>query len=93
MSLVNKVKKLEGHEVFGFWDKSFEGSCPCFGGKRTEAGKTVNVHGRCWRVSDKGQDLYVWGDHPDLRKIAKETKRALDETEWYQPYTIRYEEF
>lgn len=91
--VLDSVKKLEGHEVFIFWDKDFEGGCPCFGGKRTENGKTINVHGRCWRVSKNLQDLYVWGNHPQLELIAQETKRALDETEWYNPCTIIYEEF
>jgi hypothetical protein len=95
--LLEEVKKQQGFDVFAFWDKDFDGGCPCFGGKHTESGKTVSVHGRCWRVSDninRGyQDLYVWGSHPDLKEIAEETQRALDETEWYNPYTIIYEEF
>lgn len=91
--LLEKCRELEGFEVFGFWDKDSDGACPCFGGKRMEDGKTVNVRGRCWRVSDNDQDLYVWGDHLDLKAIAKETKRALDETGWHNPYTIIYEKF
>lgn len=92
-TLLEKVKKLHSYDVFGFWEKDHDGSCPCFGGSKTEKGKTINVQGRCWRVSQNAQDLHVWGDHPDLEAIAKETKRALDETEWYNPYTIIYEEF
>lgn len=89
-TLLDKVKALDSFEVFTFWDKDNDGGCPCFEGKRTENGKTVHVWGCCWRVSENAQDLHVWGDHPDLKKIARATKKALDATEWYNPYTIIY---
>lgn len=96
MGLLDKVKAIEDWGMQSFWDRKNDGGCPCFMGKRTEQGKTVHVMGRCWRVSDNinrnYQDLYVWGDHPQLKQIAKETKRALDAQEWYNPYTIIYED-
>lgn len=91
-TFLSKLKALEDHEVFRFWDKDFEAACPCFMGSRLVDGKRVYVHGRCWRVSKNDQDLYVWGDlsKDELTQVAAETKRALDETKWYAPYTVIY---
>lgn len=93
MSLLDELHEIDSWGMQAFWEKDYEGSCPCFHGSRKENGKTVNVAGRCWRVSDNAQDLYAWGDHPKLKTIAKTVKRALDAQEWYNHYTIIYEEF
>ena len=85
--LLDRIKTYDGY-IQKFFEKDYEGSCPCFSGKRTEGGKSVNVRGRCWRVSEFAQDLYVWGDHPDLKKIGRAIKKNLDDQEWYNPYTI-----
>ena len=92
-AFINKLKKLEGYEVFEFWESDYIGSCPCFRGEKIIDGEQIGVWGRCWRVSDNAQDLYVYGNHPKeiLKQVAQKTKRALDETEWYSPYTIIYE--
>lgn len=71
----------------------FDGGCPCADFKLKDDKGTVQAHSRCWRVSDDVQDLYVWGDHPKLLSIAEVLKKSLDKTEWYNPYTIKLEEF
>lgn len=71
----------------------FEGACPCADFKLTDDRGTVYAHSRCWRVSDNAQDLYVWGEHPLTKSIARALKKSLDSTEWYNPYTIIFEEF
>src|SRR6187549_3921204 len=76
--ILKEVDAIVGYGMQSYWDKGFEGSCPCFSGKKVENGKAVNVVGRCWRTSVHGQDLYVWGDHPDLVAIGQSVKRALD---------------
>lgn len=71
----------------------YDGSCPCADFKFVDDKGTVEAHSRCWRVSDNEQDLYVWGDHPQIKTIAKALKKKLDKTKWYNPYTIIYEEW
>jgi len=73
--------------------KDFDGSCPCADFELRDDEGIFNAHSRCWRVSDNDQDLYVWGDHPRLKKLAEKLKDALDKTEWYNPYTIIYDDF
>lgn len=72
---------------------AYEGSCPCARFVLKDDEGTVYAHSRCWRVSDSDQDLYIWGKHPKIKSIAKALKKALDETKWYNPYTIKMEEF
>lgn len=90
--ILEEVNGIEDWGMQSYWDKDNDGGCPCFSGVKTENGKTIGVMGRCWRVSNNDQDLYVWGDHPKLKQIAKSVKRALDAQEWYNPYTIIYED-
>lgn len=71
----------------------FSGACPCAYFRFKDKNGIVYAHSRCWRVSDNDQDLYVWGEHPDISKIARALKKSLDRTEWYGQYTIIYEEF
>ena len=73
--------------------KDYEGCCPCADFELKDADGVVYAHSRCWRGSDNAQDLYIWGDHKKIKLIAKALKKALDDTEWYNPYTIIYEEF
>lgn len=73
--------------------EDYEGFCPCADFIFTDDKGTVNAHSRCWRASNNDQDLYVWGNHPQLKTIAKALKKELDRTKWYNPYTIIYEEF
>lgn len=93
-ALIEKLKTINDFGMQEFWDKNFNGACPCFNGEKTVDGKTIGFWGRCWRVSDNGQDLHVWGtiDLKNKRLIAKEVKRALDAQEWYMPYTIIFDE-
>lgn len=70
-----------------------DGSCPCADFSFKDDRGTVKAHSRCWRVSDNSQDLYVWGEHPNIKEIAQALKEALDKTEWYNPYTIIMEEW
>lgn len=94
-NFIAKLKNIESYDMFNFWDKYFDSSCPCFEGVKTVDNRKVYVKGRCWRVSSNDQDLYIWGDLPkeNLEAIAKEIKRALDETEWYNPYTVIFKDF
>jgi hypothetical protein len=77
-----------------FFDPNDDGGCPCFCGSIKIDGKMLYVNGKCWRVSDNDQDLYVWGEFTkkELREYAESIKKALDAQEWYNPYTIIYEE-
>ena len=94
-TLVSKINSFEdGWGIQKFWEKDFEGACPCFSASKRVENTTVNVWGRCWRVSDNTQDLYVWGTlaKKDLIKIANALKKALDKQKWYNPYTIIYKD-
>lgn len=71
----------------------FGGACPCAYFKFTDDNGTVYAHSCCWRVSENGQDLYVWGEHKNIKSIAKALKKALDDTKWYQPYTIIFKDY
>lgn len=70
----------------------FDGGCPCATVKLKVDGHDFCFRSRCWRVSHNVQDLYVWGDHPKLKKLAEAVKKNLDAQEWYNPYTIIYQE-
>jgi hypothetical protein len=92
---LQEMRKLADDGGWGtqsFFEADFEGSCPCFFGGAEVDGKTLNVVGRCWRVSDNIQDLHVWGDFTkkDLQEMAKAVKRSLDKQKWYNKYTIIY---
>lgn len=71
----------------------YEGSCPCADFTLKDELGTVYARSRCWRVSNNTQDLYIWGEHPQIKEIAEALKHSLDETKWYNPYTIIYEKF
>lgn len=94
--MLEELKKIKDYGMQAYWEKDYEGSCPCFNGKKVENGKFVEVWGRCWRVSeniDSGfQDLHISGDHPELKEIAKEVKRALDAQSWHNPYNVMIDE-
>ena len=93
-TLLSELEAIEDWGVQEYWDRCFDGSCPCFSGQKVVEGKKIGFTGRCWRVSKNDQDLYVWGewDKKTLRKVAKEVKRALDNQKWYNPYSIIYKE-
>lgn len=88
-SILEQIKKAD--YPFGLAN-DYEGSCPCAEFKLSDKDGKVYAQSRCWRVSDNAQDLYIWGEHPHKRKIANALKKALDATEWYNPYTIIMEE-
>lgn len=92
-TFIKKLQKIEDYGMQKFWDKHFEGLCPCFRGENTVEGKTIGFWGRCWRVSENEQDLHVFGDMDMKNKklIAKEVKRALDNQEWYNTYTLIFD--
>lgn len=71
----------------------YEGSCPCAYFELEDAEGKVFARSRCWRVSDNAQDLYVWGDHPDIKSVARLLKQKLDNTKWYSPYTVIFDKF
>lgn len=73
--------------------KNYDGGCPCSLVKLKVDKYTFCFHSRCWRVSNNLQDLYVWGTHPDIKELAELVKENLDKQEWYNPYTIIYQEF
>lgn len=90
---IAELKALESYQVQSFFCDEYDGSCPCFEATKTLNGETVRVGGRCWRVSENEQDLYIGGtlDTATLEVIANIVKNKLDEQEWYLPYTIIYE--
>jgi len=92
-TLISKLKEIENYKMQSFWDKAYEGACPCFSGQKTVEGKTIGFWGRCWRVSEYQQDLHVFGTMTigDKKIIAKEVKRALDAQEWYSDYTLIFD--
>ena len=87
------IAKIESADYAFDLAHDYEGICPCADFKFTDDKGTVYAHSRCWRVSDNGQDLYVWGKHPRLKAIAKALKKQLDDTKWYSHYTIIYGDF
>ena len=93
--ILDKVTALDGWGVQNLFDPEGDGGCPCFSGKLTDNKKTVNAYGRCWRVSDSMesgfQDLYIWGDHPQLKTIGKAIKKQLDAQKWHNPYKLIFE--
>jgi len=84
---------LESGESPQSIDKDYDGGCLCGGGEVELPQGVVGFHARCWRVSENVQDLHIWGTHPDLKDWAKKIKKALDDQEWYNPYTIIYDKF
>jgi hypothetical protein len=74
-------------------DNEYDGGCPCSKWKGIIDGKEFGFKTRCWRVSDNLQDLYIWGDHPEIQELAKALKKQLDNQEWYNPYTIIYHKY
>ena len=93
MSNLSITEQLEQVDYIFELAEDYEGSCPCAEFYLKDDRGVIKAHTRCWRVSDNAQDLYVWGDHPKIKSISKKLKKALDETKWYNPYTIIYEEF
>ena len=87
------IAKIESADYAFDLAHDYEGICPCADFKFTDDKGTVYAHSRCWRVSDNGQDLYVWGKHPRLKAIAKALKKQLDDTKWHSHYTIIYGDF
>ena len=82
-----QLKEIEDSGGFGvqkLFEDDYEGSCPCFSGKFRVDDQDCEVWGRCWRVSDKGQDLHIFAP----KEIGEAIKRCLDKQEWYQEYTI-----
>jgi hypothetical protein len=71
-------------------DESYVGSCPCFLADLDIDGQRLHIDGRCWRVSEHEQDLYVWGELPaeDLERVGAAVKAKLDAQHWYNPYTV-----
>lgn len=87
------LKQIEASDYIFDLAVDFDGGCPCADFRLKDSNGYVSARSRCWRVSDNDQDLYVWGEHPDLDTIAKALKESLDATEWHSPYTILMEEF
>jgi len=87
---INKLKQVSIYGVQKFFEPDNDGSCPCFQGKVKLDEGTLQVWGRCWRVSKNAQDLHVWGTLPkkDNKEIAEIIKKKLDKQKWYNPYTI-----
>lgn len=92
-SFVSSLKVLEPYEVQSFLDAEYDGSCPCFEATKMIDGEALHIWGRCWRVSENAQDLYVFGtlDHAELEQVANVIKEKLDDQHWYNPYTIIYD--
>ena len=86
-TFIYKIKQMDYPQSL---DKDYDGACPCFSVTKTIEGKRVHILGRCWRVSENMQDLYVWGNLPerDLRRVGRELKKQLDKQEWYNKYTV-----
>lgn len=92
-TILEKVKGCESYEVFALIrDSDDDGGCPCAANRLEDSGGYIEVSTSCWRTSDNidsgFQDLKVTGNHPDIEAIASELKRALDATEWYNPYKL-----
>lgn len=89
--LIALINRTQPDDIQSLFEKSWEGTCPCFWGSRLVSGHRLYIHGRCWRVSVVGnQDLHVWGIFAknDLRRVGEALKRKLDAQKWYNPYTI-----
>jgi len=86
-TFADKVKLMNRPQML---DKDYSGACPCFSYSRTLKGKRIHIRGRCWRTSDYGQDLYVWGEFQpeELKLVGEAFKKMLDAQEWYGPYTL-----
>lgn len=82
---LQKILENGGWGLQKLFDKDNDGGCPCFSGKFKLGGKICEVQGRCWRVSEKGQDLHIYCHNNEIIKLIKE---CLDAQEWYQKYTI-----
>jgi hypothetical protein len=86
--LIDKIDKLiQTHDGYGVQDllsSDYDGACPCFWSDIELDDAKFKCHGRCWRVSENGQDLHYSGD----KEIAEKVKEALDYQKWYQNYTL-----
>lgn len=87
-----KAKLDDEHYAQAVFDKEFEGSCPCGGGKIDVDGHEVEIWARCWRVSEQMdggyQDLHLTTEHPKKKEIAKLLIRNLNNQKWYNPYKL-----
>ena len=102
-SLIQKLQALEPYGMQEFWDKKFEGSCPCFWGKKKIGEYYIELHGHCWRTCpdmNAGKShycsfngLHVTSDMPkkELRPIIGIIKHKLDEQEWYDKWEVHYD--
>jgi len=94
-NFLKKMEKMKSEDFFGiqyYFEKGYDGHCPCFNGKFKIDGKKYAVWGRCWRVSDNVQDLNIFTKSRAKKKtmqIAEAIKKILDAQEWYNPYTIQ----
>lgn len=89
-TFLNKIKGMSHPQEL---DKEWGGSCPCFYYEGKLMGKNLIIQGRCWRVSQYGQqDLHIDGDlsRRELRLIGNAIKEKLDAQEWYGSYVIIY---
>lgn len=94
MKLEQFLKEIKDADyIYSYLDKDFEGSCPCFHGKKKIDGELVYFDAHCWRTTINsivgGCDCPYSGIHiksklprKDLLKIGRVVKRKLDEGGW-----------
>jgi len=80
----------DGWGVQRYFEKDYEGDCPCFLGKVKLDEGTLKVNGRCWRVAKNDQDLIISGTLPKKLKvkIGNVIRILLNKQKWYSRYTL-----
>lgn len=94
MKVESFIEKIRTIDYPFSLDRKFEGNCPCFYIKKTFEGKTVILDGHCWRTCSEcpGCGIHVRGTLAkcQLKHIARELKKRLDEQDWYGEWSIVY---
>lgn len=94
MKLEQFLKEIkEADYIYSYLDKNFNGSCPCFRGKKKIEGAWVYFNAHCWRTTINsyvgGCDCPYSGIHlksklprKDLLKIGRAVKKILNDMKW-----------
>jgi hypothetical protein len=84
------IHEYQGYGMQAFFDKDFDGSCPCAWGYLVIDGIRYDIHTSCWRVGNGNCTLEVkCKDSKNRAEVIKILKMALDKQDWYGEYVVK----
>jgi hypothetical protein len=100
-TLIKEINKFELN-IQKYFDKKFDGACPCFWGRKSVEGYYITLHGHCWRTTGNSlvggckcsfNGLHIKSKMPlkKLKPIIKAIKEQLDSQKWYSEWEVVYE--